>query len=298
MPKPKRPIVLTRRALYERVWSEPLSTIAAEMGVSGNALAKICNRLLVPYPTRGYWNKVSAGKRAARAPLPAAPELQTREVTISSTPAASRRSRTRLDPNERREQLLETAARLVRTGGLAAATMKGVAASTGISETQAYNYFKTREALLVELARREFARIQEARVAEMAKVDGLQRKIIAGTLTYLRQIDERGALLQMLIRNSTVRESLRPQKRKRDRAGVDSHATTLADRYGISKAMATARTIVISRLCLRAGKLIADKRIPLESAEKLCLAMVLQSSVAFANPGDDFVRQAQPLEAA
>lgn len=33
-----------------------------EFGISGNGLAKICDRLNVPYPPRGYWAKKEAGK--------------------------------------------------------------------------------------------------------------------------------------------------------------------------------------------------------------------------------------------
>jgi hypothetical protein len=53
----RRPIALTRKELYQRVWSEPLAAVAKELGLSGGALAKICNRLLVPYPPRGYWSR-------------------------------------------------------------------------------------------------------------------------------------------------------------------------------------------------------------------------------------------------
>jgi hypothetical protein len=45
--------VLSRRELYQRVWSNSISAVAKELGLSSNALAKICNRLLVPYPSRG-----------------------------------------------------------------------------------------------------------------------------------------------------------------------------------------------------------------------------------------------------
>jgi len=48
------PVAFTREQLYQRVWSKPLSLVGREF-VSGNALAKICSRMLVPYPSRGYW---------------------------------------------------------------------------------------------------------------------------------------------------------------------------------------------------------------------------------------------------
>ena len=48
----------------------------------------------------------------------------------------------------------------------------------------------------------------------------------------------------------------------------------------VSPELALACTIVLSRLCVRAGKLIADKRIALEAAERMCLSMVLRGSRA------------------
>ena len=61
-----------------------------------------------------------------------------------------------LEPAERREQLLTVAADIIRSEGLHAASLKRIAATAGISETQAYNYFPTRERLFGELAIGEF----------------------------------------------------------------------------------------------------------------------------------------------
>ena len=80
MPR-RRSTALTRESIYQRVWSQPLTIVAKEVGLTGNALAKICDRLLVPYPPRGYWAKQSVGKAPDRPPLPPAPEGDGR-VTI------------------------------------------------------------------------------------------------------------------------------------------------------------------------------------------------------------------------
>jgi hypothetical protein len=64
---------LTRGALYDRVWAEPMRTLAARYGLSDVGLAKLCKRLEIPVPVRGHWQKVRAGKRVRRATLPAAP---------------------------------------------------------------------------------------------------------------------------------------------------------------------------------------------------------------------------------
>ncbi|MBB6094008.1 AcrR family transcriptional regulator [Povalibacter uvarum] len=269
---------LSRKELYRRVWSEPLGVVAKDVGLSGSALAKICNRLLVPYPTRGYWVKVAAGQKPPREPLPAAPEKASNDVVFSAKRVSSRRSRTRLDPSARREQLLKVAEELITQQGLHAATMKRIAAIAGISETQSYNYFRSREELFGELARREFARIRDARQAEVVRSDDHYELITRTTRAYLRHIGQRGRLLQILLSSPGVRALLRAENRQKQHTEVRSHAQNLVGLYGISKSLALGTTVVLTTLCLRAGKVIADGKISEEAAERLCLTLVLQGS--------------------
>jgi hypothetical protein len=63
-PPPQRHIV-TRQELYDLVWSTPMTKLAAQFGVSGRGLAKICTRAGVPVPKPVYWAKVHAGQSIA-----------------------------------------------------------------------------------------------------------------------------------------------------------------------------------------------------------------------------------------
>jgi AcrR family transcriptional regulator len=269
---------LTREELYRRIWSKPMSAVASDLGLTANALAKICNRLLVPYPPRGHWMKVGAGRSATRPELPAAPESDFKQITISSIPSRSRRFRFRLEPAARREQLLDITKSVVLAEGMSAATLKRVAAQAGISETQAHNYFGRRDKLLVELARAETLKLQAAQQAEIALHHDHYGRIAASTRTYLRETDRRGALLQTLATNPDVRAALRADQRKRGKANLHRHAHHLVDLYDLPMELAIGVTAILSRLCGRAGKLVADKQAPIESAERLCLAIVLHSS--------------------
>ena len=65
---------------YQEVWSTPLTQLCAKYGLSDNGLRKICRRLNVPVPPRGYWAKVEAGHRVQRTPLPVIAEWTTTEV--------------------------------------------------------------------------------------------------------------------------------------------------------------------------------------------------------------------------
>jgi AcrR family transcriptional regulator len=274
----KKAFSLTRKELYQRVWSKPLSMVAKEVELSSNALAKICNRLLVPYPSRGHWAKFNVGKVSVRPPLPAAPESQTKRVTISSVRASSRRVRTRLQPAARRDHLIEIAEGIIRKEGLHAASMKRLASAAGISETQVYNYFRSREKLLIELARREFQSIETARQAAIGQGHDHYSRVELSTRTYLRQMSERGWLLQMLLMSPDVRTMRRKELRERRKMTLPAHAQALVDLYGIPHAVALGSTAVLTRLTVRTGQLIADRKASPEFGERLCLAMVLNAS--------------------
>ena len=63
---------VSREKLYEEVWSEPMTKVATKYKVSGSYLARICTRLNVPRPSRGYWAMLAVGRKMARVPLPKA----------------------------------------------------------------------------------------------------------------------------------------------------------------------------------------------------------------------------------
>jgi hypothetical protein len=61
---------MTREQLYALVLTTPMVHAAAKYGLSGNGLAKICRKLDVPYPPRGWWAKKAAGTPVRQASLP------------------------------------------------------------------------------------------------------------------------------------------------------------------------------------------------------------------------------------
>jgi hypothetical protein len=59
-----------------------VTQIAEEFGISDVALAKICRRLNVPTPPRGYWARLAAGRASKRPPLPQVPTSSATAHTI------------------------------------------------------------------------------------------------------------------------------------------------------------------------------------------------------------------------
>jgi hypothetical protein len=83
------PIELTREELYRQVWKVPISELAAQYGIAGKELAKICDRLKIRYPTRWYWSNKSAGKSVVKYRLLPPDDDTPQTVTITPRPPAA-----------------------------------------------------------------------------------------------------------------------------------------------------------------------------------------------------------------
>ncbi|MDF1775733.1 MAG: hypothetical protein P1V13_06880 [Rhizobiaceae bacterium] len=62
---------ITSEELFALVWEKTTQEVAKDFGVSDVAIAKLCARLQVPKPPRGYWARVSSGQTPRRPPLAA-----------------------------------------------------------------------------------------------------------------------------------------------------------------------------------------------------------------------------------
>jgi hypothetical protein len=83
IPMTRERICLKRDELYEQVWSQPLIELAKRYGLSDVGLAKICRKLKIPLPGRGYWAKHKAGRIPPRPSLPALKKNDPTEVVVT-----------------------------------------------------------------------------------------------------------------------------------------------------------------------------------------------------------------------
>jgi len=77
---------VTREELYKQVWETPMRTLAQQYGLSDNGLAKICRRLNIPYPGRGFWRKRETGKKVKIKALPSNNGKYPNSVHITPSP--------------------------------------------------------------------------------------------------------------------------------------------------------------------------------------------------------------------
>ena len=115
----RRGIHVTRQTLYDQVWSTPMTKVAKEYGISDVALAKICKKLTVPYPGRGYWRRKKTGKTIKQLPLPPNQDPSKQQVTIHRTVRVemtlSEEAVQRIAAEQAPEQIIEVPERLGKT---------------------------------------------------------------------------------------------------------------------------------------------------------------------------------------
>lgn len=68
-----------RDKLYQEVWEAPVRGVAKRYGVSDVYLARICSKMSIPLPGRGYWAK----PKERRPPRPPLPDLTPDEYGVS-----------------------------------------------------------------------------------------------------------------------------------------------------------------------------------------------------------------------
>jgi AcrR family transcriptional regulator len=269
---------LTRQQLYEMAWTKPLNALAADFGVSGNALAKICDRLLVPYPGRGHWQKVSAGKFQHPPPLPDAPDGIDTEVVISSVRSASRRPRSRMSESDRRRQIVDVTRQIIAASGTHAASMKRVARDAGISEAGIYNLFSSQTELFAFIARDELAQMSLVMQRELQRGTDPIARYALSTLAYLREVKEHGSLVQVLLTLPAVRDTLKKERVDRRSANSKAIGREMEAVYGVPPPIAEGTAAILTAVALRAGKLLTNRKTDLSIAERLTIPTAMAST--------------------
>ncbi|WP_293610792.1 TetR/AcrR family transcriptional regulator [Ponticaulis sp.] len=253
-----------------------MTTLAREFGLSPNGLAKICDRVDVERPPKGYWNN---GGGADIAPLLSALSEPDEIISIGGKTSASRKSRTRMPLERRKLQVLGEARQIARTQGVHEVSLRTIARNLGISEAQAHNCFSTREDILFELGCEELDAYESVRVRSISRGSTRITKVIMSSVSHLREAAQRGPLLQNISADSALRKRLNRRQRETRGSAVEQHVTAIMDDTNASQQVAYLKTKMLSGLVKRAGHLVAAERLSLTEAERLCVPIIVDSAV-------------------
>lgn len=155
-------------------------------------------------------------------------------------------SKKRLSPEERREQLLECATRLIVERGLSSCSLEEVAVQAGVSKALVYKYFATRDELLKALVSREYEmlRAQGAAVTQPdAPLAEVLREAHHQTFAYLQG---RGDILREILGDGPTARALGRLDREERVRRTWYFADKVAQAYGVSPKVALMATLLAS----------------------------------------------------
>lgn len=100
-------VLITREDLYRMVWSEPVMTIVKTYDLSDRGLAKICAKMEIPVPGRGYWRRKQTGRRVSIPPLPQLSKQSHHSESVYLRKLINPAEKAPREPERRQEVLFE-----------------------------------------------------------------------------------------------------------------------------------------------------------------------------------------------
>lgn len=73
-------ILVTRKDLYDLVWSKPLTLLAKEYEIKYSDIRNVCTKNKIPLPENGFWSKLKFNKHVKRVDLPVDSEINAETI--------------------------------------------------------------------------------------------------------------------------------------------------------------------------------------------------------------------------
>jgi AcrR family transcriptional regulator len=186
--------------------------------------------------------------------------------------------RQRLAPEERSDQILDVAARLLMEEGFTEVSMERLGREAGISKALVYNYFPSRNDLLRALLERETQRVRAITVDAALSAGGDFVQLLRATTKVAIQImQERGHLLSKLWAEPAVVRAVADEVRRHREEDVAFLARKLHKLYGVPLDIATATVNMQMASTGAAAEHFSDGRMDADAVTEICLTMILGS---------------------
>lgn len=208
--------------------------------------------------------------------------------------------RRRLQPEERKNQILDVAAALIREHGVSALNMDRLGREAGISKPLVYNYFPNRIDLLKSLLLREVHRYHHDSADIAANAGTLEDLVRATSRKMLEYVDEFGIVIQQLMLEPEVADALEEIDTQYQKRHADYLSKRVEEEYGIDAEIASAAIDLGLGLSSAAGAYRERTKADMDFVEDMLTAMImgsLERSAARAKAGKIRLPGAQPVTA-
>ncbi len=185
--------------------------------------------------------------------------------------------RTRLDPEVRRDLILDAAAALIISEGLTAVNMERIARVASVSKALVYSYFGNQTALLSELLLREYRAFQRNSREAAKHVSGLEALIGVTARAYLDHVATRGSLVQRLMLEPAIACRLQEVESADRMVTATFFAEKIAAERGVDTAQAYMAAQMLMGLTGTAGDYLVSAGADAEEIAPLVVSMIMAS---------------------
>ena len=195
----------------------------------------------------------------------------------------STRTRTRLTPAARQDQLLDTARAMIMEQGLQSFTMEGLAKAAAVSAPLVYNYFPNRQDLLQALLKREYRRYVDNIVqASGAAKDFKDLVRVAVTSNFDHQAP--GNLLPMLLSQPEISVAVRKEQMRDRRKSATFLVRRTAKQYRLTQREAQLVICMASGASIAAAELSKNANLYREDAIESAINFIMAGIERIARP--------------
>lgn len=188
---------------------------------------------------------------------------------------AAEAKRRRLDPQVRRDLILDEAAATIIAEGLSAVSMEGLGRAAGVSKALIYNYFPSRSVLLSELLIREYRVFQRGGLAAAEQATDFEALVRVTTRAYLTHVATRGVLIQRLLNEPTVAQAIRGTEGEERQLTVRYFARAMTREFAVDEKLAATATDLLMGLTGAAGDYLFRSEGDIAEIEDMVVAMIM-----------------------
>lgn len=199
------------------------------------------------------------------------------ELLLSNAAEKKKPRNRRLDPEVRKNIILDKTADLIAKEGVSAVSMERVAREAGVSKPLVYVYFPNQTTLLRDLLLRDQNRLIDLQAQAVAKAVDFEDYIRRTTRTYLKHVDETGDHIQRLMREPSVAAVFQEFDRKDRQRAVETLSKTISETFDIPTRTAMLATEIAMGMTGAAGDMIARGVASRKRIEEITLNLAMGS---------------------
>lgn len=168
-------------------------------------------------------------------------------------------------PEERREQLLDSAVAFILERGLSDFSLEKVAARAGVSVPLIYKYFPKRDDILKAVLAREYQYLGASKLAALPPDAPLEPLIRNSHRHGFEYLYERGPIIRLLASDRAVFDSVRRHGKDERSAITDHFIDRIVETYGVPREVALVCSILVVNAPILSGR--ALKRVGVSATE-------------------------------